>query len=775
MTEELIASVERFLVPYWFEEHFFQFNWPSLPVVGLQMYSRSPSLDDDSLRSVRSMGELEVLPGWLPISAGATEQVYNFPDTAQTIRTLRGAALLRLAKTVDENSQTIGLVQKDGVPAIMEDYAGWVFSTGRAAIEQETVSLAVLYLVGEYFGVVDPIIIFTTQGLLNGNLQTNQFAPEPTVLRGGSLYGMATYADDILPSLIRNTYSVGYRNIVARQDIRNGIRTITTQSKHNFVLQDLVYDEVRGATPSQGYSRVINIIDLYTYQVATTATDSSYVASANDATELYVALTTNTFTSGTTLLRLPPLPFESTNVAHVWMKPQRMNMVANPSFEDSTFGWQVGLTGSQTVISVDVIDDDGNEYVNDVLLGGSASTTTSDIVEGGSASNTTLDVISGGTPGSSTSDTVDGQTPGSSTSDVIAGGDPSAPSIGSTDTGTIDGGDAFSLASSVITGDTVEDDGNASVIIDGNTLPGQVHTGFLRVLGGVDVDRPYCGQVSGNGAGRLILESNLFPIETPRMSVSCYLNGSGTARIGVVAWDRAYRNPTYIYADDFVVNADTVGPTGDFAHFTSLIPALPQTAEYNLRIEWTPTDSSNSVFYIDNVLVDPNDSQYDYFDGASTTSFIEDYRWHGGYANRHFSLWYNNYHNTKARLLGGTDDEGVTYKNGLLDEWTPSGAGIIPHWEAITGSPLSGWVGDYFYPITDAKPVLLSPHQEYNLQLRPRYPNAVLDQTGNLIRDGLGDPILINTDFRSDVVLTYESGSPLTTEDGSYLLVDTAP
>jgi len=760
--EEQVAAVEEFQVTYWFEENFFNFDWPSLPPAGLRMYARSPLIDTERLRQVRSIHELDALPGWVPVTAGQSQQVFNdLPDTAaKTQKPFHGGSLMRYAKSVIDNRQVISLVERHGFPATIEEYAGWLFTTGRSGIvEQETLSMAVMYMEGVYFGVLDPIVIITNQGIR---------ASSGAMLRGGALFGMASYTDDIPPSVLNNIYTVTNRNVILSYQINNGYSTVRTQTQHNLIANDLILEEVySGGIYQDNYARVSNVIDLYTYQAVSRGIDfTNYIANVGDPDEMYVSRAINTFTPGTTLLKLPSLPYESTNIEHVWLRPQRMNMVANPSFEDSEFGWQVGRTGS-LLIDTELVIDDTDPPLGDILDGGTPDETTDDITDGGTPDETTDDVVT-----DEFTDTLDGGDSEDDGEGFVDGGDAEDPGMG-----TIDGGFAEG-SSGIIIGDFIDGGDSSLFIVDGNDIPG-VHITFRRVLGGVTPDDPlraHCGEVSGNGIGRLILESNLFPVQAPRVSISGFVNGAGSLRVGLIAWRGDYHDPIYIHGDDIPVSSVNVGPHGDFDQFTALIPTLPDGVEYNLRLEWTPAVVTGLArFWIDNVLVDPNDSQYEYFDGSSVISFIEDYRWHGGYTNQQFSMWYNNFHNIKARLMGGTDDDGDTFTTGLLDEWTPSGAGAIPHWEAITGSPLPGWVGDYFYPITDAKPVLTAPYQEYNLDLRPYYPNAVLGENGELIRDVLGNPILVDMEFRPDVALTFEDGLGLTTEDGHSLLIDTAP
>jgi hypothetical protein len=134
-----------------------------------------------------------------------------------------------------------------------------------------------------------------------------------------------------------------------------------------------------------------------------------------------------------------------------------------------------------------------------------------------------------------------------------------------------------------------------------------------------------------------------------------------------------------------------------FVQYQAMVPAPMDSPEMNLRIEITGC----SDIWVDNVLVDPHEGQYKYFDGSSTDSFPDDYRWMGGLENNHFSCWYNNYLNTHNRLFSDWDETEGRYKSGLVEEWAPTGATIIDHWDAVTPYTPLNWFGDAFYTVTE--------------------------------------------------------------------------
>lgn len=232
---------------------------------------------------------------------------------------------------------------------------------------------------------------------------------------------------------------------------------------------------------------------------------------------------------------------------------------------------------------------------------------------------------------------------------------------------------------------------------------------LAQETGGVDLVRTKCGHVSkdSGATGKLVLESNLFPSSGPWYSISFYISSSSSATVefGLVAHDYAGLNHTFIKAPSVTV-ASGGSATSGFVQKTALIRGLNDIKHYSFRIE-----SDGSEFWVDNVLVDPHEGQYEYFDGNSTDTISGDYRWMGGktaYENKHFSLWYNNFNNSYSRLVGNYDAVDNTYKGSLYQEWAPTGAAVITHWDAVTSFSPFNWTGNAFYPITDVSSLPIS-------------------------------------------------------------------
>lgn len=222
---------------------------------------------------------------------------------------------------------------------------------------------------------------------------------------------------------------------------------------------------------------------------------------------------------------------------------------------------------------------------------------------------------------------------------------------------------------------------------------------LARAAGIDDGIRSYCGHVTGSNPTK-VLESNYFPVTGSWLSVVFYIRAASddettsSLKYGIVGYDASYSNTVFISSDTVDLPHQE---SGGFLEIRGLIPSPPNTAEMCLRIE---VDNC-SEFWVDNAMVDPHEGQYTYFDGDSTDGLIGDYRWMGGSTNtnKHFSCWYNNYKNNRYRLMGDYDTDDDLYKPGLVEEWAPTGANIVAHWDAVTSFTPLNWWGDAYYPL----------------------------------------------------------------------------
>jgi hypothetical protein len=470
----------NFMYTSWFSSNYAEFN--TAKQVGIRLYTQTPSFTDTYQASVFSgitaLSGLNVRPEW--VQCGVT------PTSTPSTINLKS---FNLGGGTGNGFQFVGTVSSVANTVLnVEAGQGWILPTD----SQIVIAAVVVYAVGTFSGVVNPVLFATTAGIGDGTI----------VAHGGSIYG---------------------------------------QSKAPVL----------------------------------SSPNDTYIASRDSIS--------GKFSVGYSFLNIAAPVWEPPHSQHVWIQPQRINFIANPSFESATLQWRSGIVGGTGTASLE------------------------------------------------------------------------------------------------------------------------------QTSGGVDVQSPVrtkCGHVSRTGTGgKIVLESNLFPSSGPWYSVSFSISSSSAATVefGLVAHDYAGLNKTFIKAPSVSV-ASGGSAAGEFVRMTALIKGLNDIKHYSFRIE-----STSSEFWVDNVLVDPHEGQDEYFDGNSTNTISGDYRWMGGtegYANKHFSLWYNNFNNSYYRLVGKTVDN--TYKGSLYQEWAPTGAAVMTHWDAVTSfSPLN-WKGDFFYPITDVSSLPIS-------------------------------------------------------------------
>lgn len=248
----------------------------------------------------------------------------------------------------------------------------------------------------------------------------------------------------------------------------------------------------------------------------------------------------------------------------------------------------------------------------------------------------------------------------------------------------------------------------------------------------------YFGGVSHpvNNGAYFVVESNLFPTQGrlyASVSLSAIATKAGQLRVGLLCWDGTYTEQTYVSTgvrDEFpnirTVPSDLLGGSISPTPVSMMFRVAPGTGEAQLRVIWIPDGGFNDEdgFGLMDVLVDLNESQYEYFDGETTFTQAGDHQWHGGEEDSHFSMWYNNFSNTEARIGGGFLADLGVYQRGLAEEWVANGVDVYSHWHAIAAHSPPGWIGNYYYPLVDVRgtnPILHSVH-EVDPILREKYP-----------------------------------------------------
>lgn len=219
-----------------------------------------------------------------------------------------------------------------------------------------------------------------------------------------------------------------------------------------------------------------------------------------------------------------------------------------------------------------------------------------------------------------------------------------------------------------------------------------------------------------------VMESNYFPNVNEWYSGSFSISAKSLStdgvaiRYGLVAFDPAYAEPKFI-ASDFVLLSKEGTPSSGFVRLPFLCRVPADAPELCFRLEV----SNSKRFWVSNVLVDPHEGQYSYFDGASPLGADGDFRWMGGENDQHFSVWYNNYKNVSNRLLGVYDSLDGVYKSGLVEEWCPDGSTIQAHWDAVTAFTPLNWRGDAYYTLKNVNGTAVTLiYSEYNFDLSPK-------------------------------------------------------
>jgi hypothetical protein len=200
---------------------------------------------------------------------------------------------------------------------------------------------------------------------------------------------------------------------------------------------------------------------------------------------------------------------------------------------------------------------------------------------------------------------------------------------------------------------------------------------------------------------RLYIKSSPFYPTGHNFTFQLLAKGRGIARVGLAYYARDYvvESADWGMQDNLVFQEWTLSSD----HYTSLRGLRftdDRAYEVALIIEvrgylTNPDNPSTYVtpeIILDNCLVEEGELlDWPYFDGDSTYAAPGDYSWYGGtsQAGKSYSLWYNNRKSVSARLFGRFVDDDALYTNrdeqldSLLSEWVPTGTQIVPHWDVL--------------------------------------------------------------------------------------------
>ena len=219
-----------------------------------------------------------------------------------------------------------------------------------------------------------------------------------------------------------------------------------------------------------------------------------------------------------------------------------------------------------------------------------------------------------------------------------------------------------------------------------------------------------CAHLSG--PSDIVLESNFFPTKsiTETWCVSAEVSGAGRFRVGIVFFPPSMDPAAalYIHTPWHTFDATVDAPLGssDQSSFHRLFASLPApdtTKEACVRIEFE--DAGSSGCWVDEVFAGPEDGPGTYFDAAWPLGQPADYTWYGGFANKSYSLFYNDRTNLKSLMFGYLVDPPVEGQpprySGEVEKWVPEGVNVVAHWNDVFSTRIHTWMEDVIIPPKD--------------------------------------------------------------------------
>lgn len=580
----------NFVTTEWFRANYYSL-WPNnvdTNEVSVKIYTRVPAFSsnlENVFSKVTSLSSLhDYYPEWVESNVSITAKSSASVTTP-----------LYLKRFTASSSEYLQLgSDTPWIPANVDTNGGFYLEPNLPNTSfQEIVSAAVFYLVGTFTGldgssVEDPVIFSTTFGI-------GQYL----VASDGSIYGQSIGGlanPDFVHIIELDQQGYGSTVSITHRSRSSQVATLTLGSGHDINVGDTVGVSDTGDSTFDVYSVVSSVTDT-TISFPCGGSDVSETSSSGD-----VEVKSSKFSVNHLLMDTSIPKWEPPYTQHIWFEPQRINFMANPSFENGGNFWRASIMDEEAPIC------EVESYNNGL--------------------NTERPFV-----------------------------------------------------------------------------------GHVFATDSYDVEEPY----------PLVLESNFFPKMYRWLSISFKISGEGTFNFGIVVNNIDYCEPVYLRSSEITLS----GGTGDsgFQEYNALIQVPDDVKEAQFRVEFQASDPEVKEFWIDDVLVDPSEGQYRYFDGNFTDSLTDDYRWMGGqdYENAHFSVWYNNFKNTSSRINGSVDENGV-FIPGLTNDWVPNGTTITTHWNAVTSITPYDWQGDAFYRISnfaDGLSTVSEPTSTLDFQFQP--------------------------------------------------------
>lgn len=369
------------------------------------------------------------------------------------------------------------------------------------------------------------------------------------------------------------------------------------------------------------------------------------------------------------------VPWVPSNAVHVWLRPQRVNHIFNPSFEalappDNTvaFGWCAGsITGTKSIPVT--LDSNGLGQVSWQV----------------SAKQSVLGPLPSSILCTLTTERRHTIVLGT----IIAVSGVGAP---------------FDTASAVVVSLTPT---SVTYLVEDTTVVAPTST-TGQVLS-LENTRTQCGVISTVAASvsECLVASNFFPRLGAQLCASMYLRPISAAalraRVGALCWNDTFTRHTYVWGA-----WNNIPASGAYQRLVSLLDIPDDTVECQLVVHL-----SNPVPFsaaLDNAAAEFSEIQSDYFDGETLLGARGDFVWvDPDGPHRSTSLWYNNLSNTDSRIFTHYDDVLNVQRPGLVEEWVPAGTQVIPHWYYYRNLPPALWVGDYREYAGDVSQMAVTP------------------------------------------------------------------
>ena len=397
-----------------------------------------------------------------------------------------------------------------------------------------------------------------------------------------------------------------------------------------------------------------------------------------------------TATEGPIAIRQGAPEFESSRLQHLWMRPQRVNYIANPSFEYSGGYWQSNLGPLTRVASS---EGGATSYAGTATFYATPQEITVGNVHAGvaTASGEAMSLIT---------------------------------------SGLTDPGPATALL------EVQAEAYDASVLTSTEVLPQYAPDNriYLRSAAFYPTGPNLTFQVKARGVG------------TARVGIVYYTRdySEQTGDWGLKE-DQFFQE--WVLATDHDIDMQGIRTLTDRAYEASLVIEVRGYMDnYEDPDTWVWIAPEITI---DQALVEEGTLLgWPYFDGDTTYGADGDFTWYGpddaDKVGKSYSLWYNDRKNIAGRLFARRVDDTALYtsydevQDSLLTEWVPAGTTIVPHWGVL------GPNDPQFLPVDNSADIL--PLEVWPEQVQPfevfevlsLTENATQLQTAHVLLTGLG-------------------------------------